>query len=898
MGLCYHCFQEKGRVTVCPFCAYDPTGAEEKYPLALKPGSILNGRYTVGRVLGQGGFGITYLAFDDRKKQRAAIKEYLPADFATRVPGNSSVQIYSGNRNEFFEFGKEQFLSEAKTLAEFIGDEHVVRIHRYFEENATAYFEMEYVDGLSLDKYMAEKCGRLSVGEAGLLLLPLMDSLGRVHEKGIIHRDVAPDNIIVEKSGNAKLIDFGAARYSTGEKSKSLDVVIKHGFAPREQYARHGRQGPFTDVYAMAATFYYVVTGRIPPDSIDRLDEDTLLAPSALGVRMSTEAEEVLFKALEVSYRDRYQTMSEFHRNLQAAISGDMEEELRERERKEREALEAAERAEQERKEREAREKEEKERKEKEAREEAERKEQERQEQLAREKVEQEEQKRKAREAKEEAARLKKEQRTQKTEEKKSGGMKSKAGIIGLVAVAVVAIVIGVIIGGRDTRPPSGAADTGFASSTAAPEPADTPKTSVAGGDAKTDNNLPEEDAIVTESLGTLTYKKAYSLKDFYPVLNESYGGYPVPTPDGSKRLTTVTMSVKQEKSSFYYNMVPVITDLLYDQSDGIIGQATRFGIFTENGTLKCDFDDKGRLIYVQSVSMGSVYYNYADDMLSYDFVAKVGENEHRGEFRLEDNLVTDRIRMTAENFPWSDLEYQEDGLLTKWTNQISKSCSYTYTCGADGTISKIEYSLYDTDTRLFEFDENGYLVSYTPVWGDKTFSYTYEDVDTYIHEESVQTAETESDLYWERLQEANSADWAIITDRLLVICNGQSIEAVLRNLQIKDNYIRNQEGNKNDLEYEWDVVFSDGNHDYTLGTTSWRFSPGKNEKITIDQMQHSLFIDGHLEADALMVHSKDSINWRVEIPDQFQLNWDKVKSYTVRTKNNDGRDEFTVSVG
>ena len=186
---CYNCFQTKPTSGVCPFCGYDPAGAEEKYPLALKASSILNGRYTVGRVIGQGGFGITYIAQDYQTKERVAIKEFLPTDFAGRDSASSSVKIYSGERRENFEYGKEQFLQEAKTLAAFIGDEHIVRIYSYFEENNTAYFVMEYVDGFALDKYMAQKGGRLSIDEANQLLLPLMQSLDKVHAKGIIHRD-------------------------------------------------------------------------------------------------------------------------------------------------------------------------------------------------------------------------------------------------------------------------------------------------------------------------------------------------------------------------------------------------------------------------------------------------------------------------------------------------------------------------------------------------------------------------------------------------------------------------------------------------------------------------------------------------------------------------------------
>ncbi len=194
--------------------------------------------------------------------------------------------------------------------------EHIVSIHGYFEENGTAYFAMEYLEGRNLKQYMEEYGGPLPVHEANRILLPVMEALDWVHSKGIVHRDISPDNIVIKKDGAAKLIDFGAARQSTGEKSKSLDVVLKHGFAPMEQYSRRGRQGPFTDVYAMAATYYYAITGKVPPDAVDRMSEDELIPPGALGVKIRKNTEQVLLKALAVNAPERYQRMSEVYSAL------------------------------------------------------------------------------------------------------------------------------------------------------------------------------------------------------------------------------------------------------------------------------------------------------------------------------------------------------------------------------------------------------------------------------------------------------------------------------------------------------------------------------------------------------------------------------------------------------
>lgn len=312
MRYCYNCFQAMpDGAAVCPSCGYNASSQTDKYPMALPPGTVLNGRYILGRVLGQGGFGITYIAQDHKTGSLVAVKEYFPDTMAARTDGHS-VSAYTGQREENFLYGKECFLNEAKTLAEFIGNPNIVRVHSYFEENNTAYFVMDYVQGTSFQDYLKQH-GRLSWQETKRILEPVIGALASVHSKGVIHRDVTPDNIYITNDGTVKLLDFGAARYSLGDKSRSLDVVLKHGYAPREQYSRHGRQGPYTDVYALGATFYYALTGRLPPDSIDRQDEDEFILPSSLGVKLPAKAEDALCKALAVSAQDRFQSMSEFY---------------------------------------------------------------------------------------------------------------------------------------------------------------------------------------------------------------------------------------------------------------------------------------------------------------------------------------------------------------------------------------------------------------------------------------------------------------------------------------------------------------------------------------------------------------------------------------------------------
>lgn len=320
-NLCYHCFRELSPGDqICGHCGRSTAEERDKYPHALPYGTVLGGRYIIGHVLGQGGFGITYIAQDYRTKELVAIKEFFPDTMVTRNATHSAVP-YSQRHREDFEYGKATFLEEAKTLSQFNGHPNIVGVKSYFEENGTAYFAMEYVEGVNLQSYVNSHGGKLTWQEAENILLPVMDALGAVHAKGIIHRDIKPDNLCINSDGRLKLLDFGSARYSMGEKSRSLDVVLTPGFAPKEQYSRHGRQGAYTDVYALAATMYYAITGRKPPDSIDRTDEDELIPPTTLGVRITNEQEDALLKGLAVSPIDRFQTMEAFRAAITAGSS-------------------------------------------------------------------------------------------------------------------------------------------------------------------------------------------------------------------------------------------------------------------------------------------------------------------------------------------------------------------------------------------------------------------------------------------------------------------------------------------------------------------------------------------------------------------------------------------------
>ena len=284
----------------------------EKYPAALSKGSILAGQYIIQNVLGQGGFGITYLAEDIQLKVNVAVKEFFPESLVMRQSETPTVTAYSGGRLENFRYGIQSFLEEARVLAQFQGDPNIVGVRSYFEENGTAYFVMDYVEGINFKTYIQEHGGRLSWDETWEILSPVMDALSTVHRKGVIHRDVTPDNILIASDHTVKLLDFGAARYNVGDRSQSMDVVLKAGYAPKEQYTRKGRQGPYTDVYSVAACFYAALCGYLPPESLDRMEEDDLVPLSTRGVKLPEDAEKAILIGLEVNPADRFQTMEAF----------------------------------------------------------------------------------------------------------------------------------------------------------------------------------------------------------------------------------------------------------------------------------------------------------------------------------------------------------------------------------------------------------------------------------------------------------------------------------------------------------------------------------------------------------------------------------------------------------
>lgn len=315
MRRCLGCMEEYSKnYDICPYCGYE-VNSPPREAYHMVPGTLLGGRYTIGQVLGFGGFGVTYIGYDTVLNRKVAIKEYLPSEFSTRIPGQTEITTYEGERTEQFQSGLGKFLEEAKILAKMQATNGVVQIYNSFQENQTAYIVMEYLEGKTLKAYLAE-VEKLSVDEAKDILHPILIALKDVHEQGIIHRDIAPDNIFLTNDGRVKLLDFGASRFATTSHSKSLSVIIKQGYAPIEQYRSRGDQGPWTDVYSLAATFYKMITGVVPEDSMERVEKEDLKAPSKLGVDIPKNVENALMNALNIKFEDRTQNIEIFEREM------------------------------------------------------------------------------------------------------------------------------------------------------------------------------------------------------------------------------------------------------------------------------------------------------------------------------------------------------------------------------------------------------------------------------------------------------------------------------------------------------------------------------------------------------------------------------------------------------
>lgn len=299
----------------CPSCGWSAEAAHSSSH-HIKPGTMLNKRYYIGQVLGQGGFGITYLGWDTTLDVKIAVKEYFPLAIVTRNPDTMEISCASTQSSADFSYGLDKFLDEARILASFTDSPNIVSARDFFKAYGSAYMIMEYIEGIDLKGYLDKHGGRMPWEQAQGVLLHVMDALRDVHAAGLLHRDISPDNIFITSRGQVKVLDFGAARSALGMQNKSLSVVLKPGYAPVEQYQTRGNQGPWTDVYSLGATLYRCVTGSVPPESLSRLEDDALLSPAQMGVPVSANFEAAVLRALAVKARDRLQSVEDFQAML------------------------------------------------------------------------------------------------------------------------------------------------------------------------------------------------------------------------------------------------------------------------------------------------------------------------------------------------------------------------------------------------------------------------------------------------------------------------------------------------------------------------------------------------------------------------------------------------------
>lgn len=315
MKLCMGCMENiEDQVTTCPYCGYDETTLrQESY--YLDPGTVVGGKYIVGRVMGYAGYTIAYLGMDAEKNRKVMLKEYLPSDFSTRSEGEKEVTIYSGDALEQFEQGLTTFLNEANRIQHLENVPGIAKVYDCVAENDTGYVISEYVEGQTLKEVLDS--GRVfAPQEAKDFIAQILEGLRLVHPLDVIHCDISPETIMITNTGEIKLLDFGATRYVTTANSKSLAIILKQGYAPEEQYRSCGERGPWTDVYALAAVMYRMITGNVPDESVDRALMDELKEPSKLGISIPRNIENAMMNALNVYQKDRTPSAEVFLKEL------------------------------------------------------------------------------------------------------------------------------------------------------------------------------------------------------------------------------------------------------------------------------------------------------------------------------------------------------------------------------------------------------------------------------------------------------------------------------------------------------------------------------------------------------------------------------------------------------
>ena len=299
----------EGNVNICGGCGFDINSYEEKEHL-IKPCSTLKDKYVIGKVIGEGGFGVTYKGWDTILQTYVAIKEYFPQFLSHRVADGTDI-VPTATQKETYEKGLKRYLEEAQNLSKFYQLSGIVSVKDFFYENGTGYIVMEYIDGVNLKQYLDQNGGRIPEVKVRSLMRPVLESLMEIHNTGLIHRDISPDNVMVDKKGRIKLIDFGSVRDQSTVDEKTYTVTLKHGFAPPEQYYAKGKQGPWTDIYSICATMYRMLTGKNPPNSIERMAKDEYVSPAYYGVNISPKLDYVLRRGLSLNYEERYHNIAQ-----------------------------------------------------------------------------------------------------------------------------------------------------------------------------------------------------------------------------------------------------------------------------------------------------------------------------------------------------------------------------------------------------------------------------------------------------------------------------------------------------------------------------------------------------------------------------------------------------------
>lgn len=311
--LCLGCMHELKSEDTCSYCGLE----QKKYhpnPRCLIPGTLLRDRYMLGRVLGEGSFGITYIGWDILLKIPVAVKEYFPTEYVSRdvLCGNDNC-IYVYEKKKTIDYKKQlrRFYKEAQVLSRFRELKSIVCVRDFFYANDTAYLVMDYIEGISLKEYVTKR-GRLSGEETLKLMDPVLNDLSIVHDYGIIHRDISPDNLLVDEKGKLIVIDFGSARLSNTDWTKTITIMFKRGFSPEEQYHSKGKQGAATDIYALCATMYFMLTGIVPEESVSRMIKDQVVPLYEMSrIGLMKEQKQAIMKGMSIEYEQRYGKLSE-----------------------------------------------------------------------------------------------------------------------------------------------------------------------------------------------------------------------------------------------------------------------------------------------------------------------------------------------------------------------------------------------------------------------------------------------------------------------------------------------------------------------------------------------------------------------------------------------------------